>query len=199
MEKHLSFITIMEFLKTPFKDNMFPEIEKHLKECNICREHLAFLSILLNTNDNIHPKIPLEKGLNCPGDIELLLSLNENDKTIKEHINLCPFCTERLEELIEDKNIFTLMEQEKEEYEKPITEKIDEYIYSLFRRIKEAIIGDSFIGNYYPSVVEYAVILILIFITAFGFIKVFNDSMKEQYARTTGKIVQPYELNSGER
>jgi anti-sigma factor RsiW len=214
MAEHLSLDQITEYLSGVFDSGKSKELEKHIANCQDCRESLAFVWVTSQCDSftlNIHE---LEKTAQCPNDTLLTgcasnLLEKKDHKAVYDHIYACSHCTNRMEELQEDHKLFALLDgkekeieayQEVSPFEKEETANMDTFLYSVYRRIKRAIVGEKDLANYYPSVVEYAVIVVLILITfgcIFGIIKDF--SIKEQYARMTGKVTQYHETNANHK
>jgi hypothetical protein len=195
MKPCYNLLTIQEYINNQVSESVYLEIAQHFEHCAKCRDNFLYLSMLSQSSDDAVPLFP-PPDEHCPAD-EVLIALMMPDHETqarpteqRAHISNCEHCQERLADLVDDLEFIELFERSNTPL--PTAAKIDavvsaaptwwlsDRLMAIGRKLRQILRGDTEFYLLYPRLAEYAMILVLIFLTAFGTFWFFETSIREQ-------------------
>ncbi|RME52950.1 MAG: hypothetical protein D6795_06085, partial [Deltaproteobacteria bacterium] len=190
-ERHFNYVTLNAYRRGDVSPQQIERIEEHVHHCSTCSERLIFLCLTATIEEK--PITVPPPTVACPDRSELVraYAASQPDAVLQGHIERCPHCQFQMADLHDDEALFRLMDGESElgtlERERlassrEVAAAQDRWYRRWLDRIERYVGADAFHPPY-PSLLEYAVILILVFCAAFGTLFLFDSSIREQYGR----------------
>ncbi|RME05107.1 MAG: zf-HC2 domain-containing protein, partial [Deltaproteobacteria bacterium] len=190
-ERHFNYVTLNAYRRGDVSPQQAERIEEHIHHCPSCSERLIFLCLTATIEEK--PIIVPPPTAACPDRAALLRAYGapQLDPVLQGHIERCPHCQFQMADLHDDEALFRLMDDESvlgtlERERLASSREVSAVQAPWYRRWLERFersIGADVLHPPYPSLLEYAVILLLVFCAAFGTLFLFDSSIREQYGR----------------